>query len=51
MEQEGRKLFDLFHEVCLTKPHCATEGEHAQAVTTFWEWTKESMNIRKKFFD
>ena len=49
-EQEGCELFRLFHKVCLTKQHRATDPEHAAAISAFRQWTKQSMDIRKKFF-
>ena len=50
VDQEGRELFGLFREVCLTKQHRATDQEHARAVTAFRRWTPKSMDVRKKFF-
>ena len=50
MDQEGRELFGLFREVCLTKEHRATDPEHAPAVTAFRQWSPKSMDVWKKFF-
>ena len=50
VDQEGRELFGLFLEVCLTKQHRATDPEHARVVTAFCQWTPKSMDVRKKFF-
>ena len=48
-QEKGLELFGLFHEVCLTKQHRATDPEHAQVNIAFRQWTKDSMGICKKF--
>ena len=50
VDQEGRELFGLFREVCLTKQHHATDPEHARIVTAFRQWTPKSMDVRRNFF-